>query len=157
MTVSRRKFLRAGTMLTLSAALPLSLTSLAVAQKRKALPIGPDRPAVPLAAQQNPLYHFTRDTFTPYVNSIFTVNAVPWAEIVLVEVKETPLVVAKGSTRIPTGECFTLVFRGPNRTRFRQDTYTFDHPALGKFEMFITPTDRPSKQQYYTAVINRRQ
>lgn len=157
MTVSRRNFLRAGTMLTLTAALPLSLTTFAIAQKRKAAPPNPDRPNVPLAAQQNPLYNYTRETFTPYVNSIFTVNAVPWAEIVLIEVKETPLVVDKKATRTPTGECFTLTFRGPNRTRFRQDTYTVEHAALGKFDLFITPTDRPGKYQLYTAVINRRQ
>lgn len=158
MTVSRRKFLRAGTMLTLSAALPLSLTTLAIGQKRKVVPPSQERPNVPAAARKNPLYYFTRETFTPYVNSIFTINAVPLAEIVLIEVKETPLVVAKGSTRTPTGECFTLTFRGPSRTRFRQETYTVDHAALGKFELFITPTDRPSgKEQLYTAVINRRQ
>lgn len=158
MTVSRRKFLRAGTMIALSAALPLGLTTLAAGQKRKAAPPRPEetRP-IPAAAQRDPLYHYTRETFAAYVNSIFIVNSIPLAEIVLVEVKETPLVVDKRATRVPVGECFTLTFRGPNRTRFTQNTYTLDHAALGKFDLFITPTDRPGEEQNYTAVINRRQ
>jgi hypothetical protein len=156
MSVSRRNFLRVSTMLALSATLPLGLASLASGQKRKGTPPNPDGPLVPLEAQRNPLYNYTRETFAPYVNSIFIVNSVPLAEIVLLEVKETPLVTDKRATRVPVGECFTLTFRGPSRTRFRQDTYTLDHAALGKFELFLTPTDRPGKQQYYTAVINRR-
>lgn len=157
MTVSRRKFLRASTMIALTAALPLGLSTLAAGQKRTAAPQNPEHAVVPLEAQRNPLYNFTRETFAPYVNSIFIVNSVPLAEIVLIEVKETPLVVDKRATRVPVGECFTLVFRGPSKTRFEQNTYTLDHAALGKFEIFIGPTDRPGRQQYYTAVINRRQ
>lgn len=156
MTVSRRKFLRASTMLALSATLPLGLVSIASAQKRKVAPPNPDRPLVPVEAQRNPLYNYTRDTFAAYVNSIFIVNSVPLAEIVLVEVKETPLVTDKRATTVAAGECFTLVFRGPAKTHFQQETYTLDHAALGKFELFLTPTDSPGKQQYYTAVINRR-
>lgn len=151
MTVSRRNFLQKSTMIALAVALPLGLTTMTAGQQQN----GP--PTVPAEAQRNPLYHFTRATFVPYVNSIFIVNSVPLAEIVLVEVKETPVAVDSRTRRTPVGECFTLVFRGPGRTRFQQNTYTLDHAALGKFEMFIGPTDRPGEQQYYTAVINRRQ
>lgn len=156
MTVSRRNFLRASTMLALSATLPLGLATIASGQKRKVAPLKPDRPLVPIEAQRNPLYNYTRETFAAYVNSIFIVNSIPLAEIVLIEVKETPLVVDKRATKAPAGECFTLIFRGPAKTRFAQNTYTLDHAALGKFELFLTPTDVSSKQQYYTAVINRR-
>lgn len=156
MTVSRRRFLRASSVLALSAALPLSLSTLASGQKRKAAQPGTDRPAVPLAAQRDPLYNYTRETFAPYVNSVFIVNSIPLAEITLIEVKETALVVDKRAARVPVGECFTLVFRGPDRTRFTQNTYTLEHAALGKFNLFITPTDRPGREQFYTAVINRR-
>lgn len=158
MTVSRRKFMRASTMLALSAALPLSLTTLAAGQQRTSPPLQKTEGfAVPAAAQRDPLYNFQRATFAPYVNSIFIVNAVPLAEITLIEVKETPLVVDKRAARVPAGECFTLVFRGPASTRFAQNTYRLEHAALGKFNLFITPTDRPEdEQQFYTAVINRR-
>jgi hypothetical protein len=150
MTVSRRNFLRKSTMIALAAALPLGLTTLAAGQQS-----GP--PPVPPEAQRNPLYSFTRATFAPYVNSVFIVNSLPLAEIVLVEVKETPLVVDGRANRTPVGECFTLVFRGPAQTRFKQNTYRLEHAALGQFELFLGPTDRPgSEHQYYTAVINRR-
>jgi hypothetical protein len=115
-----------------------------------------DRPEIPAAAQRDRLYNYTRETFAPYINSIFLVNSIPLAEIVLIEAKETPLVVDKRATRVPVGDCFTLVFRGPARTRFTQNTYTIEHAALGKFDLFITPTDRPGSDQFYTAVINRR-
>jgi hypothetical protein len=159
MSVSRRKFLRAGTMIALSATLPLSLATFAAGQKqRKDVSKIPDQlSSLPAASQKNPLFYFTRQTFVPYVNSIFKVNSELLAEIVLIEVKETPLVVDKRSTRIPTGENFTLTFRGPNRTRFEQNTYTVEHAALGKFELFLVPTGLPSSEQLYVAVINRRQ
>jgi hypothetical protein len=158
MTVSRRKFLRASTMIALTAALPLGLSGIVAGQeRRKTAPPNVERPAVPVEAQRNPLYNYTRETFAPYVNSIFIVNSVPLAEITLIEVKETPLVVDKKAKRVPTGECFTLVFRGPSRTRFEQNMYRLEHAALGQFDLFIGPTDRSGRQQYYTAVINRRQ
>ncbi|HEY0405184.1 MAG TPA: twin-arginine translocation signal domain-containing protein [Pyrinomonadaceae bacterium] len=151
MTVSRRNFLRKSTMIALAAALPLSLSTLGAGQQSS------PPPTVPPEAQRTPLYNFTRATFAPYVNSIFTVNSLPLAEIVLVEVKETPLVVDRRADRTPVGECFTLVFRGSARTRFKQNTYRLEHSALGQFELFLGPTDRPgSEYQYYTAVINRR-
>jgi hypothetical protein len=158
MTVSRRNFMRAGTMIALSAALPLSLATFAVGQQRRPAPKVPDHLAsLPAASQKNPLYYFNRQTFAPYVNSIFKVNSELLAEIVLIEVKETPLVTDKRSNRIPTGENFTLTFRGPNRTRFEQNTYTVEHAALGKFELFLVPTGLPAAEQLYVAVINRRQ
>ena len=157
MTVSRRSFLRASATIALSAALPLGLSTLAAGQKRRPAPPKAERPSIPAEAQRNPLYNYTRETFSPYVNSVFIVNSIPLAEIVLIEVKETPLVVDKRASRTPTGECFTLTFRGPNRTRFEQNTYTVEHAALGKFDLFITPTDKPGREQLYTAVINRRQ
>jgi hypothetical protein len=151
MTVSRRNFLRASTMIALAAALPLGLTRIAAGQQQtEGFPI-------PAAVQNDPLYNYTRATFTPYVNSIFIINSVPLAKITLIEVKETPLVVDRRARRTPAGECFTLTFSGPERTRFQQETYTVEHAALGKFNLFITPTDRPNaRQQLYTAVINRR-
>ncbi|MDX6696147.1 MAG: hypothetical protein QOF02_3750 [Blastocatellia bacterium] len=152
MTVSRRNFLRKSSMIALAATLPLSLSTLGSGQQQGGPP-----PGVPPAAQRNPLYNFTRSTFASYVNSVFIVNSVPLAEIVLVEVKETPLVVDRMANRTPVGECFTLVFRGPAQTRFKQNTYRLEHASLGQFELFLGPTDRPDNEhQYYTAVINRR-
>lgn len=158
MSVSRRNFLRTGTMIAVSAALPLSLATFAAGQQRRPVSRVPDHLAsLPAASRQNPLYYYNQQTFAPYVNSIFKVNSLEGAEIVLVEVKETPLFVNKRSKRIPTGENFTLTFRGPERTRFAQNTYTVEHAALGKFELFLVPTGLPSSEQLYVAVINRRQ
>lgn len=158
MSPSRRNFLRAGTMIALSATLPLSLATLAAGQQRRPVSRIPDHlAALPAESRRNPLYYFNQQTFAPYVNSIFKVNSDQLAEIVLVEVKETPLVVNKRANRIPVGENFTLTFRGPERTRFPQNTYTVEHAALGKFELFLVPTGLPDSEQVYVAVINRRQ
>ena len=36
-----------------------------------------------------------------------------------------------------------------------QGTYTFDHPVMGRFRLFLTPVGRPSRKQTYEAVIDR--
>jgi hypothetical protein len=50
-------------------------------------------------------------------------------------------------------DAFGLTFDGPPGGE--QGTYTFAHPTIGRFAMFITPVGRPSKLQTYEAVIDR--
>jgi hypothetical protein len=55
-----------------------------------------------------------------------------------------------GSAPSTTG--FMLIFTGALPRTLPQDTYAFEHPTLGKFELFIVPGGRG--QQSYTAVFN---
>jgi len=56
-----------------------------------------------------------------------------------------------GSAPSTTG--FMLIFTGALQKPLPQDTYAFEHPALGKFQLFIVPGGRG--EQSYTAVFNR--
>ncbi len=54
----------------------------------------------------------------------------------------------------PAGDCFVLVFRGPQNPTLTQNTYEFTHGQLGKFSLFIVPGKLLSLEQNYEAVIN---
>jgi hypothetical protein len=53
-------------------------------------------------------------------------------------------------------EKFSLIFRGPSDQDLGQDTYSFYHPEMGKFLMFIVPvsTPRDGTRRFYEAVFN---
>ncbi|HXU76984.1 MAG TPA: hypothetical protein VN794_10465 [Methylomirabilota bacterium] len=54
-------------------------------------------------------------------------------------------------------EKFSLVFSGAASQPLSQDTYSFVHPALGRFEMFISQVGPTAKegQSFYEAIFNR--
>ena len=53
-------------------------------------------------------------------------------------------------------EKFSLVFAGHRAHQLPQETYTFEHPRLGRFEMFIVPVySRDPAVHKYEAVFNR--
>jgi hypothetical protein len=53
-------------------------------------------------------------------------------------------------------ERFSLSFMGPAGMSLEQDTYTFEHPHLGQFAMFIVPLPSTSNEQaFYEAIFNR--
>ena len=53
-------------------------------------------------------------------------------------------------------EKFSLVFAGSRAHRLAQETYTFEHPHLGCFKMFIVPVcSRDPAVHKYEAVFNR--
>lgn len=49
-------------------------------------------------------------------------------------------------------EQFSLVFRGAKKQALVQGNYQFKHPKLGKFNLFIVPTDQPA---HYQATFSR--
>ena len=52
--------------------------------------------------------------------------------------------------------CFVLTFSQSSRAApLRQDTYTVDHFALGRFDLFISDASVTEGGNIYTAVINR--
>jgi hypothetical protein len=48
---------------------------------------------------------------------------------------------------------FSLLFDGP--AGLRQDTYTLDHPSMGRFALFLTPVGQGSRPQTYQAIVDR--
>jgi hypothetical protein len=146
MSVSRRKFLRAGSLVALSAALPLSV----FAQGFK----GRDgNPGDQQAAQPDPLANYNKAVFSSYLNSIFQLyTGYSVVEVALVEVKD---LLPPGTPATDGRESFSLVFRGGS-TALRQNTYRIDHPSLGRFQLFLVPGGPDSVgAQSYVAIINR--
>src|SRR5258705_5958785 len=69
MAISRRRFIKAGTLTAIAASIALKPQILALAQ-RSTLGSSQGFP-IPLEAQRQPTYMFTSGTFQPYVGSIF--------------------------------------------------------------------------------------
>ena len=140
MSISRRKFIRWGTVAALVAGLPLRSSIVAFAQK------------VSNGTGSDPLAFYTQATFTQYLNSIFRLRGPRTVDVTLVKVSDT---FPAKATRAAGQESFTLLFRGGS-VALPQDTYTVDHAALGTFQLFLVPggTDENGAQSY-VATINR--
>ena len=139
---SRRKFLKAGVLTALFAAVPLKDV---LGQSWK------DRDGNPgnsPETQNDPLANYTKATFLSYLNSVFELHTTKGiVGVTLLRVDDLPA--PKG------GECFSLLFRGGSRAE-RQDSYTLVHPSLGTFQLLLVPvgTDEYGAQGYL-ATINR--
>jgi hypothetical protein len=62
------------------------------------------------------------------------------------------------ATRARDPRTFVLTFKGPAQTsdpRLAQDTYSVEHFALGRFDLFISDGNVVNGEYIYTAVINR--
>jgi hypothetical protein len=154
MSITRRNFLREGTLVGLSTVATLSLANLTFGQLTEAKKSG--LTAVPLEAYNTTLDKLSRDMFASVVYSTFIINH-PTAgriETYLKSVEDfTPPIfkqVAKKGV-----ECFNLVFACQSSVEFTQGTYTIEHEKFGRFELFIVPGTRQRYGRDYGAVINR--
>ena len=85
-------------------------------------------------------------TFAAELNSRFVTRSGPSQSLELIEATRSD----------STGQQFSLLFRGDAIQPLDQNTYSFQHPRLGRFEMFIVPIGRPAGTHcYYEAVFNR--
>jgi hypothetical protein len=120
---------------------------------------------IPAQALGDPLFHFTRATFEPYVQSEFRVTVGPYRTVTLtlVEVEDQRPPVRKGMLRTE-GECFLLLFEASSELSDLQQTYVLQHEALGKFSLFLVGdgkkgngekgNEEKGKAIFYSAVIN---
>jgi len=139
MSDSRRKFLKAGLLAALFAAVPL---------KNVLGQSWTDRSDKSGADPNDPLANYTKATFISYLNSVFQLHTVSGIVAVTL-LKVDDMTPPKG------GECFSLLFRGGSRA-LGQDTYTIDHAALGTFKLLLVPAGTDSNgAQGYLATINR--
>lgn len=152
MDVTRRHFLALGQWLAVAAALPSKifgaslLTSFGKAGKAK-------------------LSSFTMQTFLPLVNSGFPVDTGSatrnWLTLLSVEdTTQTPAtnlppmdVPPPPQAPPPKLDSFALHFLGTGNT-LAQGTYEVEHPALGRFPLFIVPSATGSGRETYTAIFN---
>ena len=148
MSITRRKFLKAGTLVALSAAIPLKVVGQQPHKVNDGNPIDQSKDAT-----ADPLSSYNRAAFESYLNSIFRLyTGYSTIDVALVEVKD----LAPGTNTAQTGaECFSLLFRGGS-VALPQNTYKIEHPSLGTFPLFLVP-GKPDDNgaQSFVAIINR--
>jgi hypothetical protein len=153
MNVTRRKFLRAGTVSALLAGFGLKPPQLVFGQSVTDAYGGY---AVPYEAQTNPVYYFNQETFQPYVGTEFVVEGgrlLDLKSMRLTGITDWQARLRAGRLRTHRGECFSLHFQSGSRALAPPRTYWLGHASLGKFQLFITG-QTAAGGCVYEAVIN---
>ncbi len=156
MSISRRFFLKSGTLTAVAAGVALSPSTIIFGQRRsQSANLGFQ---IPLAAQQQPTYMFTRATFDPYVGGIFQA---PNARGRMVNLTLLSATSNKPSTttKLSTGKAietdsFSLMFKADSQLPEFTSIHQISHPALGKFDLFLTPHPDAHGGMFYEAVFN---
>jgi hypothetical protein len=154
MSVTRRKFMKAGIMVAACAGIPLK-AQLTGAQKVVDSSLKTPsavKATSPEAADM--LGYYNKSTFTPHVNTTFLVrlNDSTVGRIKLVEVKDY----TNASGAAAGQERFSLFFKARGGVNIPQNTYEVEHAALGTFSLFIVPVGlRSGGAQYFEAAFNR--
>ncbi|HEV7743372.1 MAG TPA: hypothetical protein VGO56_00110 [Pyrinomonadaceae bacterium] len=155
MSISRRSFVKSGTLAAIVAGVALRPNLLAFGQRTQSTSLGFQ---IPLKAQQEPTYMFTRATFDPYVGGIFQA---PDALGKLISLTLLSATTNKPSakTKLSTGKAietdsFSLMFKASRGLPEFTSIHTVSHPALGKFDLFLTPHPQKDGVMYYEAVFN---
>jgi uncharacterized protein DUF6916 len=167
MSIPRRNFLKSATMTTLSAGLALGSAHLIFGQQttregtESTRRVGRGEASdfqIPFEAQEDQLFYFRSSTFTPYVGDIFQApNALgEMIELTLTEVSDYKM---KAATRISTKKSrqpasFSLSFTATERLPPFTSIHQLSHPALGKFDLFLTSTKTEDGTFLYEAVFN---
>ena len=156
MAISRRRFIKAGTLTAIAASFALKPQILAFGQTRTA-GTGQGFP-IPLSAQQEPKYMFTKATFDPYVGGVFQAPDANgrMVSLTLVSVKSNQATAT--ALRVTTGraidtDSFSLMFKAAKRLPEFTSIHKISHPSLGKFDLFLTPRGKDG-ELYYEAVFN---
>jgi len=141
MSISRRLFIRIGTLAAIAGGMSMRPGLVALGQKLGA------------PQETSPLSFYTMATFLQYVNSVFILrSSTATVEVTLTSVQDT--LPAKAS-RAGGRESFILEFRGGS-AQPRQETYVVEHAALGTFPLFLVPGGADDNgTQGYVATINR--
>ena len=95
------------------------------------------------------------EQFARHLNTSFSLRAGPrTARLLLVEANR--LAAPAANTEDARNERFCLLFRGPAHQALAQNTYVFEHPRLGRLDIFIVPTVCAAHPAYcyYEAIFN---
>lgn len=159
MNITRRSFLRAGSISALIAGLNLSTARLVFGQEKGAH-AAKGLAVVPYEAKTQPEFYFTPDTFSQYLNSTFRLargKGVAF-DATLVDVSDTRLKSQASAralkSKVYEGQCFSLTFLAGGHDTVSQGTLKFNHPALGRFSLFVVPGATSPEGTRYAAIIN---
>lgn len=105
-----------------------------------------------------PLEQIGPGDFARQLNTAFLARperAAP-VEIVLIEIRPLVSSTAAPNAEDADNEKFALLFRGSLASPLNQDTYSFEHPRVGSFAMFVVPVGCLDQSHcYYEAIFNR--
>ena len=150
MSISRRKFLHAGSLFVVCAGVPLKIFA---GESLKAAT--PKAKSTPVGSATNSLAVLNSEIFSRHLNTNFSLRDDHEESVVrLIEVHHWH----RGPGNRPANdgrECFSLVFRGPTNKALRQNTYQVKHDSLGKFDLLVVPTRKGKRGLYYEALFNR--
>jgi hypothetical protein len=154
MATPRRVFLKSAFMSIAAAGIISQSARFAFGQKDR-LKDSQGNFQIPAQTLGDPLFHFTRATFEPYLESEFRVTVGPYktVNLRLVQVEDRRPRVRKGMPRME-GECFLLMFQASGKLSDLQQTYVLEHEALGKFSLFLVDAGKKANDTYYSAIIN---
>jgi len=146
MIIPRRTFLRDAFTSTLSVGLLIAASRASFGQKSA---------GIPLEAQKDPVFAFVAATFEPYVGGYFTA---PNARGEAIELKLVELTKFEPKNRLTklarTTKSFSLMFKASDELPPFTSIHTISHPALGKFDLFLTRRKTEAGDLFYEAVIN---
>ena len=142
MSTSRRNFLKRSSVGLICAGIPAGLARTAMGSELN-------------ANEEQPL-KFTRAMFAPYLNTTFRIH-VGLAPVDLKLKKITDLKsTAKHPHRIAGSESFSLLFANKNKNvNLSQETFTVEHPELGRFSLFLVPVGKPDEYWVEAVFINK--
>jgi hypothetical protein len=148
MTMQRRAFLRDAFRSTLSVGLLLAASRAGFGQKAT-------EPAVPVEVQKDPVFQFVASTFEPYVGDVFTAPNARGEQVELRLVEVYKFEPKNRLTKLArVSNSFSLLFKASGELPPFTSIHTISHPALGKFDLFLTPRKNDKDERFYEAVIN---
>ena len=150
MTVSRRQFLSTGTMVSLSAVIPVRGFVSVFAQQPEAGQQGQFK--VPPEIQ--PDERLTEENFSRYLYSEFRFFTSPLTAVSLqlVNVRRWEPDMPQVHTNL---DSFSVFFKAPKKMNLESKTYRVTHDWMGSFDLFISPVNERKTQRIYQAVFNR--
>lgn len=154
--LSRRSFMRSGTLTALSLGLAVKTGPLAFGQHRKQTDPALDFTITDRLGQE-PLIYYTQAAFENVLGSTFqTLGARGTVDLTLVKVTGYK---PNQNTRITTGKAretdsFSLLFKASGPLPAFAPIHTLSHPVLGKIDLFMTERKTESGEIFYEAVIN---
>jgi len=156
MAISRRSFLRSGAACALATGVLLKTPLVALGRTGAGADAALDF-QIPYEATTSPVFHYTRETFEPYLKGIFVTAGVGGRKV------ELQLVAVRGyepatDTRLTPKpsrrtDCFSLLFRASAPLRDLTTIHTIQHAALGGFDLFMTESGMKG-ERFCEAVIN---
>ena len=157
MPLPRRSFLRNALKSTLSAGLLLAASRVGLAQKSSGVRLPPPiNPLdIPLEAQKDPVFLFAESTFKPYLGGIFQA---PNARGEMIELRLIKIQKHEPVNRLTklarTSDSFSLIFQASGELPPFTSIHKISHPALGNFDLFLSPRKTDDGERFYEAVIN---